>query len=170
MAKKPAPRNARRSAVKKVRQPTSPARPLLDAADVRTLLVEQANRIAPADVTELMSAEEELRRRAGTGPAKELPLLHDQLNLALDCLRDHVDGVCPQIPYYTISLLAAAVSYFADELDVIPDFLPDVGRLDDGAVMAMACRLGEEGLRRYCDWRGRDCSALLGPRGGRARQ
>ena len=88
-------------------------------------------------------------------------MLGEQLSVALDCLRDHVDGACPQIPYYTISLLAAAVSYFADELDVIPDFLPRVGHLDDAVVMAMAYELGRDGLRRYCAWKGRDAHTLL---------
>lgn len=143
------------------RRSTSAHTPLLNRADIRTILYELANRVAPADVTALLQTESELRKRAASLPADDLALLRDQLTLALDCLRDHVDGTCPQIPYYTISLLAAAVSYFADELDVIPDFLPRVGRLDDAVVMALAYELGRDGLRRYCAWKGRDAGALL---------
>ena len=84
------------------------------------------------------------------------------LRVALDCLRDHVAGNCPQIPYSTISLLAAGVCYFADELDLVPDFLSRIGRLDDGAVMAMAFQLGADGIRRYCTATGRDADAVLG--------
>ena len=93
-----------------------------------------------------------------------LALLCEQLNVALDCLHDHVAGACPQIPYHTISLLAAAVYYFTDSLDVIPDFLPRIGRLDDAVVMAMAFRLADPGVRRYCTWKGRDADALLSTR------
>jgi uncharacterized membrane protein YkvA (DUF1232 family) len=135
--------------------------PLLDRADIRTILYELANRVAPADVTALMQTEDELRDRGASLQTDHLALLGEQLALALDCLRDHVDGACPQIPYYTISLLAAAVSYFADELDIIPDFLPRVGHLDDAVVMAMAYELGHDGLRRYCAWKGREANALL---------
>jgi uncharacterized membrane protein YkvA (DUF1232 family) len=120
-----------------------------------------ANRIAPADVTALLQAERDLRKRAASLVSDELQLLAEQLSLALDCLRDHVGGACPQIPYYTISVLAAAVSYFANELDVIPDFLPRVGRLDDAVVMAMAFELGRDGVRRYCAWKGRDANTVL---------
>ncbi|HVO22677.1 MAG TPA: YkvA family protein [Candidatus Margulisiibacteriota bacterium] len=126
---------------------------------------ELANRIAPADITALLQAERGLRQRAAGLQSDHLQLLAEQLALALDCLRDHVDGACPQIPYYTISLLAAAVSYFADELDVIPDFLPHIGQLDDAVVMAMAYELGHDGLRRYCAWKGRDAHRVL-PAGG----
>lgn len=137
-------------------------RPLLERADVRTILYDLAKQVAPADVAELMRQEDRLRAKAAHFRSGDLLHLAEQLGLALDCLRDHLNGTCPQIPYYTVTLLAGAVRYFADEIDVIPDFLPHIGRLDDAAVMAMACQLGHDGLRRYCDWKGRDLDAVLG--------
>lgn len=160
MPRKTPARRSPRTSVKKPRATPTHA-PLLDRADIRTILYELANRVAPADVTALMQTEDELRDRGASLQTDDLALLGEQLALALDCLRDHVDGACPQIPYYTISLLAAAVSYFADELDIIPDFLPRVGHLDDAVVMAMAYELGRDGLRRYCAWKGREADTLL---------
>lgn len=146
------------------RRATAPRKrrtPLLEPSDLRALLFELANRIAPADVATLMAHEATLRAEAARITSAHLALLRRQIELALDCLHDHVRGDCPQIPYYTISMLAAAVYYFTDKLDVIPDFLPGIGRLDDAAVMALACQLSEDGLRRYCDWKGRNADAVL---------
>ncbi len=136
------------------------------------ILFDLANKLAPDDVEELISREQELRAKAVQLTESHLPLFRHQLELALDCLHDHVAGTCSQIPYYTISLLAAGVCYFADELDVIPDFLPRVGRLDDAAVMAMASQLAEDGLRRYCEATGRPVELPFGarPRPRRSRQ
>lgn len=128
--------------------------PILQPADVRAILFDLANRLAPADVTAFVADADTLRAQAAGLGSADPPRLRDQLNLALDVLRDHLDGTCPQIPYYTIALLAAAVCYFSEKLDVIPDFLPRVGRLDDAAVMAMACQLAYDGLQRYCDAKG----------------
>jgi uncharacterized membrane protein YkvA (DUF1232 family) len=161
MARKTTGGRAPRPSVNKRRSTTPPQRPLLERSDIRMIVHELANRVAPADVMALLQAERDLRQRARGLQSGNLQLLAAQLSLALDCLRDHVDGACPQIPYYTISVLAAAVSYFADELDVIPDFLPRIGRLDDAVVMAMACELGRDGLRRYCAWKGRDANLVL---------
>ena len=138
--------------------------PLLRASDVRMILNDLAVRAAPGDVADLLQLEEGLRARATTLKAPQLALLREQLAFALDCLRDHLNGACPQIPYSTISLLTAAVCYFADEVDVIPDFLPRIGRLDDGAVMAMAFDLAEDGIRRYCTSKGRSAASLFGGR------
>lgn len=131
------------------------------------MLVDLARDIAPADVAALLGREQELRQHATALTAPQLALLRDQLAVAIDCLRDHVAGNCPQIPYSTISLLAAGVCYFADELDLVPNFLPRIGRLGDGAVMAMAFQLGAAGIRRYCTATGRDADAVLRLAGGR---
>lgn len=141
--------------------------PIIRRSDVRRILLELVVTLAPADIAELMGREEQLRARVKALDPARFSLLRAQLGLALDCLHDHLDGACPQIPYYTVSLLAGAVWYFADAIDIIPDFLPRIGNLDDAAVAAMAFQLGQKGVLRYCDWKEVDSSAVLG-RSGRA--
>jgi len=124
---------------------------LLEPADLRRMILETANVLAPDDISNLIANEADIRRRVGELKHGPLDLLRAQLALALDLLRDHLEGACSQIPYRTISIVGAAVLYFTDELDLIPDFLPDVGRLDDAAVMAIAFELAHAGIERYCD-------------------
>ncbi len=127
--------------------------PILTREDVCRALLEQADVLAPADITDLLA--EEARIRARTEKLEGTPgsIMRAQLDLVLACLRDHVAGSCPQIPYRCISLLGAAVAYLASELDFVPDFLPR-GALDDGLVLALACELAADGLGRYCTWKG----------------
>ena len=158
------PTKARPSRPKRRPASKPPAEPLLRPSDVRTIVSDLCTQLAPADVAALMNEEKTLRARAAELPTPHLSLLRDQLGLALDCLRDHLDGRCPQIPYYTISLIGAALLYFTDEFDAIPDFLPEIGHLDDAVVMAMAFELGADGLRRYCDFKDIDATGLLPPR------
>ncbi len=135
--------------------------PLLNVSDLRTILDESARRIAPDDIANLLEGEDALRQRAVDMRNDGLPLLGDQLSFAIDVLRDYVDGDCSQIPLYTISLLGAAVLYFCDQVDVIPDFLPHIGKLDDAAVMAMAFRLARDGVERYGAFKDRSVAQLL---------
>lgn len=136
--------------------------PLLTPTELRHAVFELANTLAPADVSDLLAEEEALRERAALLTGEPGKLLGLQLDLALACLRDHDAGECPQIPYYTISLLAAGLAYLGDELDLVPDFLPKIGTLDDALVMAMACQLADDGLRRYCTWKEIDPVPALG--------
>ena len=136
--------------------------PLITRAELRRVIFELASTLAPADVTDLLVEEEKLRARAATLAGKPGEIFRAQLELALGCLHDSAAGRCPQIPFYTISLLTAAMAYLADDLDIIPDFLPNKGVIDDALVLAMACSLGDAGLRRYCAWKGIDASPTLG--------
>jgi uncharacterized membrane protein YkvA (DUF1232 family) len=137
-------------------QPARPHRappPLITADELRRAIFELANTLAPADVDDLLGNEDDLRSRGARIEGEPGKLFAAQLELAITCLRDHAAGRCPQIPYFTISMLAAALAYLVDDLDLIPDFLPRIGTLDDALVMAMAFQLAEDGLRRYCTWK-----------------
>ncbi len=128
--------------------------PLLTRAEVVDAVIELANKLAPADVGDLLVAESTIRERAANLSGAPGKVLRGELELALMCLKDHAAGRCPQIPYYSISLLAAGVVYLADQLDFVPDFLPRIGMIDDALVMAVAFDLGRDGLKRYCIWKG----------------
>lgn len=137
------------------------AGPLLQKADFTAYLTERAQQIAPRDVEVLLADAERARERALADPH---PRLGPQMIVALDLLRDHALGNCPQIPFYTVSLLAEAVYYYLDPNDVIPDWIPRIGKLDDLLVMEIAFELGAEGIQRYCDWKGIDDGAPEEPR------
>ncbi|MCX8072745.1 MAG: YkvA family protein [Candidatus Binatia bacterium] len=122
--------------------------------DLERIVSDLACTVAPADVATLLEREGELRRRIEALDS-EFTLLQRQLTLLLDCLRDHHAGRIPQVPYATIAHAAAAVFYFANEWDLLPDFLPRLGRLDDAAIVAIACERVAEGLKRYARATGR---------------
>src|SRR6185295_16387283 len=83
--------------------------PILRTEDIRMIVRDLAERIAPGDVADVLAHEKELRAQATELRSNGLQLLYAQLDLALDVLSDHARGKCPQIPYSTIGLLAAAV-------------------------------------------------------------
>lgn len=141
-------------ATRKTRRTKSSRSGILTRGEVVRAVIELANELAPADVGDLFVAESSIRERAARLPGVPGRRLRAQLELALLCLKDHASGRCPQIPYYSISLLAAGVAYLADQLDFVPDFLPRLGMIDDALVMAVACELGRDGLKRYCVWKG----------------
>lgn len=61
----------------------------------------------------------------------------------------------------TKSIVAAlgAVIYFIKPIDVIPDFIPVIGHLDDLAVVSAALLISKDDIDEYMEWRklsGRD--------------
>jgi uncharacterized membrane protein YkvA (DUF1232 family) len=127
--------------------------PVLARSDIVTIVRELSETLAPDDVDRLLESEQQLRAQAREAAGAGLAAFGKQLDLSLDLLRDYVDGECSQIPYYTVSTVAAAILYSTSEIDLVPDFLPRVGQLDDAAVMAVAHELAAAGLERYRLWR-----------------
>jgi uncharacterized membrane protein YkvA (DUF1232 family) len=51
-------------------------------------------------------------------------------------VQSHISGEYKQIPWKTLLLSLAAILYFLNPLDMIPDFLPGLGYLDDATIVA----------------------------------
>jgi len=145
--------------------PEEPTEPLLRKADFTSYLEMKAKEMAPRDVEVLLA---EIENEGGGALAEPHTRLGRQLILSLELLEDHVRGDCPQIPFYTISLLTEAVYYFLDPNDVIPDWIPGIGKLDDALVMELAFEYGADGIHRYCLWKGIELASLYDPSPDRA--
>jgi len=131
-----------------VRRARKSGRSVPTPADFRRHLLAHADTIAPADVADLAAAAGRIQSRLDAEPDLDEILVH-RVRLAETIVREHVGGRCPQIPYRTIGLLAAALFYFLNPLDVIPDFIPGAGRTDDALVFDLAWQLGRSGIERY---------------------
>jgi uncharacterized membrane protein YkvA (DUF1232 family) len=68
-------------------------------------------------------------------------------------LRDYASGRYRQVPWHVISAVAGAIAYFAAPLDVVPDFMPALGYLDDAIVVKVALDVARADLKKYREWR-----------------
>jgi uncharacterized membrane protein YkvA (DUF1232 family) len=141
-------------------KPSPDRTPLLPAKEVRAYIREKAAIMAPADVESILAREEEIRERASSETSHH-PRLRRQAEMALHILGDHIAGESPQIPYFTVSLLAVALFYFLDKADAIPDWIPNIGTSDDALVVELAFEMGHAGVQRYCDFKGISAEGIL---------
>lgn len=71
-----------------------------------------------------------------------------QARLLYQMLKDAVGGRF-KVPWATVSAATAALLYFISPIDLLPDFIPGAGLIDDALVIAMAISLARMDLRRY---------------------
>ena len=125
----------------------------LDPNDVRDVLENKVKRVSKSDLEEVIGQEAEILEKAKKVPG-ELVKLVNQVKLLFEMLKDYWNGVYEELPWYTIATAVAAVIYFVSPIDLIPDFIPVIGYLDDAAVMALAIAGIREDLKVYCDFKG----------------
>jgi len=134
--------------------------PLLQPHDFTAYLNEKCMQLASGDLQEVLRQADAIRAHAAE-IAAERPRMHRQVEFALTLVEEHEDGGAPQIPLYTIALMGVALLYFADPMDVIPDWIPGIGNSDDALVFELAFGLARAGIERYCTWKGLSTEGLL---------
>lgn len=110
-----------------------------------------ARRITAADVNRTVARAEEIRRAFKRN--KELSRLSDEADRMLSLLGDHAMGHYTNIPLWSIAVISFALLYVLKPIDIIPDALPEIGRLDDALVVSHAVGLTRIELQNYKVWR-----------------
>ena len=68
-------------------------------------------------------------------------------------IRDYRSGEYRQVPWKTIAAVGGALLYVLTPIDLIPDFIPVIGLLDDAGVLAACLKLVGDDLEAYEEWR-----------------
>jgi uncharacterized membrane protein YkvA (DUF1232 family) len=83
---------------------------------------------------------------------KDIGRIGADLPVLLRLARAWASGEYRRIPLKSIVLIVAAVLYFLNPLDLIPDFLPVIGYLDDAAVVGYVLRTLQQELEIFRAW------------------
>lgn len=73
--------------------------------------------------------------------------------IMIGMLKDVKNGIYPEIPWFTIGTVVLALLYLLNPLDLIPDFIPGLGYIDDLSVLALGTGWIESDLHKYLDWK-----------------
>ena len=86
------------------------------------------------------------RQIESAGPLKQLVR---KIRLSWDMVRDALSGRYKGLSKGDLTLIAGALAYLVLAVDIVPDFIPVVGLLDDCAVLSWVFKRFAEELKRY---------------------
>ena len=75
------------------------------------------------------------------------------ISLVCSMINDYICKRYTRVPMATVITLLAAVLYFISPIDLIPDFLPLIGHLDDMIVFAFVQDAAKVDLKKYEKWK-----------------
>ena len=73
--------------------------------------------------------------------------------LLINVVRDWKDGTYRDIPKRSIILVVAALLYLIAPVDIVPDFIPLTGFLDDITVIGFVIKQVSQELEKYKAWK-----------------
>ncbi|MEG9328599.1 DUF1232 domain-containing protein [Salinimicrobium catena] len=110
----------------------------------------EVSKIEDGDLDMVMKNKEEIDKKfAGTGLKKYA----EMGKIMFGMLKDYKKGEFKQVPWFSIAAVVFAMLYIFNPLDIVPDFIPGLGYVDDFAIFTIVLRFIETDLHAYLDWK-----------------
>ena len=112
---------------------------------------EEIIKIKEDDVEVVMDKEEAISKKITS--SNMLEKYTELAKVMFGMLKDYRKGIYTNVPWFTIASIAFGFLYVLNPLDIIPDFIPGLGYIDDLAVLSFGLRFIETDLHNYLDWK-----------------
>jgi uncharacterized membrane protein YkvA (DUF1232 family) len=110
-----------------------------------------SSKMDEADVKKAAESAEKLKDKLKD--SKSLSKFFDELMLLTSLIKDYWKGHYRKIPYKAIAAIAFTILYVLNMVDLIPDFIPGLGLLDDATVVGLCLKLVSSDMAKYKDWK-----------------
>ncbi|WP_310992678.1 YkvA family protein [Aequorivita marina] len=117
----------------------------------KEFMEEEVVKIEDDDVELVLENEEAINKKFSG--AKTLSKYAELGKIMMAMLKDMKNRVYPEIPWFTIATVVLALLYVLNPMDLVPDFIPGVGYIDDLSVLAIGTGWIESDLHKYLDWK-----------------
>ena len=119
--------------------------------EARQALQNGTGNVTIDDVQQVITRADDIQRKfTGHGP---LGRFINDMKIMLSLIRDFWNKSYREVPWWTIGAVVTALLYVLNPVDIVPDFIPFFGLLDDAAVISACLFLVEKDLDRYRSWK-----------------
>ena len=85
--------------------------------------------------------------------SKNLGKQFESFKIMWSLLQDYWAGDYTAVPWKLLASIGFAVAYLVSPIDIIPDFIPILGFVDDAAVFALVLSAFQSELNDYQEWK-----------------
>ena len=121
--------------------------------DIDKIINSYQSKVNAADAAPEKVAQEKDKTLDKIKNASALAGLFDNIRTAYDMVSDSVTGKYKGVAKSTLALLAGGLAYLALPLDLVPDFIPVAGWVDDAAVLAWIFKRCADEFQKYKDFK-----------------
>jgi len=114
-------------------------------------LNEGAKKIKKEDIQKVLSKQREIEEKFQVDSLLDGFLFDIELLISL--LQDYDSDKYRDIPWESVAGILTAMLYVISPVDLIPDFIPLIGTLDDAVVVSVCLKLVKNDLDAYAFWK-----------------
>jgi uncharacterized membrane protein YkvA (DUF1232 family) len=82
-----------------------------------------------------------------------LARLFQDLKLLFPLIKDYWKGTYRDVSLKSIIIFVVALAYIISPIDLIPDYIPGLGQIDDAVILGLSLYFLEKDLRKYKEWK-----------------
>lgn len=116
----------------------------------KTFVKEGIERVSEADFDTVFDKKDQLFAKINHPDWKKYK---DKIKLMFQFLKDVKQKNYPETPWKTLAAMLFTIIYIINPLDLVPDFIPFIGYLDDVAVFSFVLKMIGEDLEDYKAWK-----------------
>ena len=109
----------------------------------------EAKNFTPEDLEKTVKDEEKARKLG----SRLAPGLFRKIKLTGSLLKDYCKGNYREVPWNTIAAFGVGIAYLVSPIDLIPDFIPVAGLMDDAALLSWIFYGFAQDLEDYATWK-----------------
>ena len=102
------------------------------------------------DVNKVLENRGATEAKAQSGPLAEFI---DDIRTFFEMVGDYFSGDYTEVPFGTIAGIIGTLLYVLSPIDLIPDFIPFLGLLDDAAMVGFCLSFVRSDIDRYREWK-----------------
>lgn len=111
---------------------------------------QRAANVTDEDVEDVLRNRGKAEKKMHAGVLQEY---WEDVQTFFQMLGDYWNGSYREVPFATIAAIVGALAYLICPIDVIPDFIPVIGLVDDAAVIAICLKLVRTDIAAYRAWK-----------------
>jgi len=120
-------------------------------AQAKKIIEAGAKRVTEDDIKKVHDKADEIKKQFSEG--SQLSKYIEEAKLLLGIVNDYWNGSYRKIPFFSLAAIVVTLLYVLNPLDLIPDFIPFFGQLDDMAVFGVCLLLVTHDLHEYKVWK-----------------
>lgn len=117
--------------------------------EAREVIRKGSRRITGDDIETVVERADDIEKKTH-GP---LARFMGDIKLLIALVKDYWNKSYREVPWWTIAAAVTSLLYVLNPMDIVPDFIPFIGLLDDAAVVSACLFMLERDLARYNEWK-----------------
>ena len=123
----------------------------INQQQAKSELEKQAKKVGKKDLSKLLDKQKSILDKILKNDTIKKYL--GKVKLMFLLLRDYKNGSYRTIPWKSVAAISGALLYVLNPFDLVPDFLPVLGLMDDASVIAACLKLIDDDLEKYKVWK-----------------